>query len=845
MTTLDAISRLLQVAQADLPTLLRIDPGQLDRLDLDAALLDGGAERMLLPLGQARAELLTLAALLQRTAERERTLRNRNISEHVINARPFDQVQDNAAETVRMLHELRTRAYGRVVILRNTKNQQVEVYRVAQANLGIPEVRVLNRLAPLARRLVSARIGDEIEQPKATLEVIGVANVERFFGNELAGHDDDFRRMELEHVELVEAALVENLARTVAERLEQLRAAMLERGRLADAEVIEARPVERGDTERLGAHFYTRTTALQESLMQRASSGLVIVIGVAGSGKTSVALGRTKVLCDRQTSDEGEDDPGFFRSETAVGFVLNGQLATYLERTCQMLALFDMKVREYRDLREELLRTRQLDVGSLERAAGVIAHPLESTMLWVRSIDRAVAEHLAQAIGDAVERPPAERDAPRKQVAKRTDAQNAALDEVWTKFAQRIAEVSAWLRRADRADATMRLHGLASRIDLARDRLAQDLEAHPAWSGPAHRELRQNVRSAVRERIVRALRLTDAYAAALRSPRLAEALDVAAVPRAEAAAAIDAAAARVGDGRLTDAAIDVLLVLAHSISIGYGGRQERDPISHLAQPSFYSQVFIDEFQDFSEVQIHLMGEQADPRRRAVTMVGDTHQQLRTIRPIDLRGCFPSISADDLTPAMLLENKRQTPVLARLSQRFREAVLRDVPDAPPTFGDAGVLPRLVRIEADELHDALEAEVVRLPRDYSVAVICASADSAQTLEREMRDRLTSRFRETRYSTHTDLVRRFFVHFTTPIDAKGLEFDATIVPWADAPDLTDPLTANGTYVAISRPRHRLSIIAPRGADEALRWVPDGFIQLVDGVEIVAGDDALPSRS
>jgi hypothetical protein len=835
MMMLDAVRELMELSNDDLLRWLELDEASLARGDAAArvqVLPDEGLDRLLLPIGRAHAELACLRDLVQRTEEKERDLRGRNLNQFVVNPRPFLTVSDHAPETLRILHELRTRAYGKVVLLRDADSGERRVLRIAQANLGFPEIGVLNRLAPLACNLVSASVGDEVTTPKATYKVIGVAHLERFFGSEISAHDDDFQRMDLEHERLADIAVLEGLARSVALCRDELRRVLLDGGPVGPIEEAEVREVQRGDAERLGAHFYTRTTKLQEELMLRPSWGVVIVTGVAGSGKTSVALGRTKVLCDRREEEEGEQEPAFFRSETSIGFVLNEQLRTYLERACTMLALFDMKVREYRDLREELLRTRNLDAADLERAVGATAHPLEMTMRWLRAVDATMAERFADTLEEAVARPPAERESVRKQVALRTDPQNRALEGIWGALQTRMAEVSAWLRRRERAPGVLRIEGLAARIDEARERFAQELETQSAWTGPAQRELRQNVRNALRERIVRALRLTDAYAAVLRTPALARELEMNGVTASDAAAVIAVATAPLRDKRLTDVAIDVILALAHAISIGYAGRQDRDPISHLAQPSFYSQVFIDEYQDFTEVQIHLMGLQADPRRRAVTMVGDSRQQLRLVRELDVAACFPRASTEELAPAMLLENKRQNGPLARLSQRFRETVLMDAPGASPVFASVGMLPRLVRIATEDLHDAIEAEIVRLPRDYSVAVICTSSDVAKQLERDLRDRLTSRFRETRFSTHTDLVRRFFVHFTTALDAKGLEFDAAIVPWVGRLDLADPIVANALYVAISRPRQRLSIVVPEDVyDPFARWIAEGMVEVVHG--------------
>lgn len=822
MTTLGAVLDALGFSEERLGEWLQVEP-RLVTSAVDFDLTD--PTLVYVPIARALEELNVLGQLISLVDAKEKSLRGRNLNEVLFNARAFHDARDHAADTLRSLHELRTRAFGKVVAARSPDTGDVRIWRVPQANLGFPEIGVVNRQAPLAQQLVSANVGDEVTTPKGRYEVVTVAYLERFADR--VGHEANFRHMDLADVRLSSAATLEDLEEAVAIRRDELRRVLLQGGAVADLGEVEAPEVQRDDAERLSAQFYIRTTKAQEALLQRPSYGLVVVHGVAGSGKTSVALGRTKVLCDRGPED-GEDEETFFRPDTAVGFVLNEQLATYLGKACTSLALFDMKIREFRDLREELLRSRSLDAGGLERAPERASHPTESSMRWVRALDAVVADVLADNIEKAVADPPQERESARKQVASRTEEQQRALAEKWSRLQLRIGEVTSWLRRRDRPTGGLRVEGLAFRLDEPRARFAEELEADASWTGPKHRDLRQNVRSALRERIVRALRLTDAYSTALASSSFSNAALAAAIPSSDAVAARALALGCVTDKKLTDAAADALLVIAHSISLGYAGRNDRDPISHLAQPAFYSQVFIDEYQDFTEVQLRLMGGHADPRRHAVTMVGDLQQQLRTARTIDVGACFSVATDEERAPVVLLENKRQTGPLARLSQVYREKVLKDAPATTPTFPTNGPLPRLVKVAADDVTTAIEEEIGGLPRTASVAVICGTRELAERLERELRDTLTSQFRETRFSTHSDLTRRFFVHFTTALDAKGLEFDAAIVPLLErTPDET---ALNGVYVALSRPRRHLTIVVTSLAVEPFEaWARDGLLELV----------------
>ena len=784
-------------------------------------------------LGEVAAEyheLRTLKDLMGKIAEKERGLRGVNIVSALATHRFGDRLQYDQSQVLRFLNEIRTRAYGRAVYLRRVGDGELRSWRIAQANYGFPEVGVINRLSRVAQMLASVDVGDDVRLPNGDeCEVLGIAHFERHMGNELLHNYQNFRSMDLAASEL--DFIASDLAATFSIRLDELKA-------LLKGESLPERPtavVARGADEALGAHFYTRTTELQEELLQRESSGLLVVLGVAGSGKTSVALGRAKVLCDR-TKEEGEDEPDFFRPETAVGFVLSAQLSTYLAHAKNALNLHDMPVREYRELRNGMFNNRQIDHGGYTFASLDVepTRAIEGRMAWLAAADIAVAEEVADRLLSAVEALPGEGDPGRRRAPTaraRTPEQREALAGIWHTFTLDIERIVDGLLR-DEAARPFRLEALAARIDDARARFATALEASLAWKGADNSESRQNVRSSVRERIVRAIRITDAYASAVASKAFRTTLlgrlggsDDGAVARASE---------RLAGKRLSETDVDVLLALIHVLSIGYQGRKDRDPISHIDESEYYSQVFIDEFQDFTEVQLFLMGEQADPRRRAITVVGDFCQQLTTGGKRDLATCFPHSSPEERRENLLLENKRQLGRLARLSQRFREVVLGEPPPAEPiAFAETGQIARLLCVKgAEEVESELLSEILRIDREQSLAVVCPSREVAEKLHTALRDELSEQFRESRLSQQADLTRRYYVHFTTALEAKGLEFDAVIVPHLERFDLDNAVHANGSYVAVSRPRASLTLIAvSRMLDERIkRLAQEGLLAVVE---------------
>lgn len=222
-----------------------------------------------------------------------------------------------------------------------------------------------------------------------------------------------------------------------------------------------------------------------------------------------------------------------------------------------------------------------------------------------------------------------------------------------------------------------------------------------------------------------------------------------------------------------------------------------------------------------------MGAQADPKRRAVTVVGDFRQQLYPSRINQLDICFPKATKSELEPLFLNINKRQerTVVLANFSSWFRENVLKE----PPISGKYIVCPiqvdRVFTITAagpETCPDTIRELLTDVEANHSVAVICPTEDQAMNLEQKLHDSIESLFRKSTYSSdNRDLTRPFYVHFTTPRPTKGLEFDVVVAAYFDQYKWQDPIQANAAYVAISRPRQVLHIVGSNLQSGPLREI------------------------
>lgn len=170
--------------------------------------------------------------------------------------------------------------------------------------------------------------------------------------------------------------------------------------------------------------FYLNRTRAQDAVISRSPVGAMFVQGIAGSGKTSAALGRTKMLCDFNATDVFDESEfreiaghslaywsgkfaGQFSQEGSVGFVRTGELIQYLKETCRRLDLAHLPVLEYPELRSRLREQRKLTrskSSSKPWRGQTEGHQLHvaTSMTWLRSADRAVAKVWAQALKNAI-----------------------------------------------------------------------------------------------------------------------------------------------------------------------------------------------------------------------------------------------------------------------------------------------------------------------------------------------------------------------------------------------------------------------------------------------------------
>ena len=138
----------------------------------------------------------------------------------------------------------------------------------------------------------------------------------------------------------------------------------------------------------------TRTTIDQERVLYN-PRGLTFVEGIAGAGKTSVALGRLKFFANFSTGAERE----YYGLQNAadkdfspvgmMGFVLSHSLKRYLEQTANALELEHLPIRDFEEFRNDLASCFGIANRFKKRKGDTST--FRSRVNWLRALDVAMA----------------------------------------------------------------------------------------------------------------------------------------------------------------------------------------------------------------------------------------------------------------------------------------------------------------------------------------------------------------------------------------------------------------------------------------------------------------------
>ena len=280
-------------------------------------------------------------------------------------------------------------------------------------------------------------------------------------------------------------------------------------------------PVKQEEYYGLSERFFTHQTVEQNQIIARSPVGAMFVEGIAGSGKTSAALGRTKMLTTfnaASVSDEklfrdvvGQDQDywsadfaGQFSQESCVGFVRTGELIQYLQETCRRIDLPNLPVHEYKELQTRLREYRRLTSSSVpgRRWAGFTETreaDQATTMGWLHAADQTIARQISARLIDALPSyselaEPFEPDAR----AKVTRVAKVALEHLQHDLHEIVAE----LAQAPRAGA-FALDRLAVRLlNKVEDVRKRVMGAKVIWTRVENQTLFANDENALAQKLV-------------------------------------------------------------------------------------------------------------------------------------------------------------------------------------------------------------------------------------------------------------------------------------------------------------------------------------------------------
>lgn len=226
------------------------------------------------------------------------------------------------------------------------------------------------------------------------------------------------------------------------------------------------------------------------------------------------------------------------------------------------------------------------------------------------------------------------------------------------------------------------------------------------------------------------------------------------------------------------------------------------------------QVVIDEAQDYYPLQ-YVIFRILFPNGK-FTILGDIHQTLGKNETLSLYEHIQEILEKKKSTLVTLNKSfRCTNEILKFSQQFLEREL-DV----ESFNRSGDQPEIVSADShEELLEKIiqEVSVCREKGLETICLICKTQKNAARLYEDLKSRITVQLRT---DQNPESLKGTFL---MPVClAKGLEFDAVIVCDGDAETYSDPDDKNLLYVECTRALHRLSLMSEgKQAVEKISWV------------------------
>jgi hypothetical protein len=802
----------------------------------------------------AREELSTLDRLSQAIiAKISELLRQRPQFDRRSSAADF-ALHEVRYSSLKGYEELADHCYGRTVLGKEIdedgRAKSQFTYRITQANVGYVESScyVLARNSPIASKLVTANPGDESEvvtrSGTRTLKIDEVRTFDGPVSLRSPSQKPNFRVMTLQQADSGEPLAIHNLraflhalveqtatdantvvAETLPAKVDEASREVVGREDRSDPMWLQSwRGVYLSDSETssLGHQFFTRPTPKQEAGLNN-PHGLTFVEGIAGAGKTSVALGRLKFFANFSTGEYREHYDlqnalaNDFSPVGMVGYVLSHSLKRYLKETAIALGLPELSIRDFQEFRTDL--SNQFGLAQRFKRSKSEVTSCRTRLAWLLAVDAAMARVAGTRLREVVTHTP----------------------DVPTTVKEAVFKIASELSHAEvRDQAEFYLGGLAHRVianvmevefrtreisireQMNREKsliIRKDLEGVLART---RKEEERQTLTPLARRLLASIAASDLLILAVQLQEFPQIVREAfgyptdAVVVQELDTSIEAIRAllAIEDGArhrsLTDADLVTLITLAAMIADEFG---YADAPTELYQIRRNTAVFIDEVQDFTEVEILLMGMSATRKYHQITLSGDLRQRLQSMGAEEYQKLFPSVPKLRHNQQIFLNrNFRQRKELAVLSAGIRSVLQEDRRVA--TQLETAISPAPVYTFNSPINMAhLILERIQTVDPYAtVAVIAPTEAEARRWYDLLHDDLAADHRPALLSHRDDLTRRDDIHFTDVRETKGLEFDVVIIPDLGSFPLNTIIGRNQLYVAISRPKHSLLM----GCDE-----------------------------
>ena len=539
----------------------------------------------------------------------------------------------------------------------------------------------------------------------------------------------------------------------------------------------------------------------QFELITQPESGLVVIQGGAGSGKTTVALHRIAYL--------NYADPKRFRPGKILFVVPSQSLARYVEGVLPSLGVDKVPVVTFNDwARSQRLRvlrgtSKKYNEGTPEAVARAKKHPamLAAIEDYIADRERAAEARLREAAGE-------EADASRAV----REAWKATADEA---LLPRLRQVAKHLRGASALGGAAR-----HRVEGALTALRHDADdVVTAWAEVLTDRARLQRAFAVAGDVSdadldRLVRWSSDQQTHLETPT---------GPEGEPVESVDGGGLDEDEpaGRFDEDDDPILLRLVQRLR---GGLTSRD-----AGEMLYHHVAIDEAQDRSAIEVQVLldateSAEGEPTKRSVTIAGDTAQRL--VFDNSFSGWAELLRSIGYEASVVQPLKLSYRSTAEVMSLAREVLGPELAPDEPLVARQGAPVELYEVgDVGEavalLAEALRALAGREPT-ASVAIVSRFPEQADAYFAGLARAEVPRLRR---------VRSHDFGFTAGIDVtdvtqvKGLEFDYVILVDVNAASYPDTVEARHIlHIGATRAAHQLWLIATGQASPLL---PPGLRQ------------------